>query len=127
MAKKRDADADAVLVAATLEGMSRGQSLREIAKAKRVPLTTLWRVVSAADPEQYARARERQADSHADRALELAELTAAGEVDPQAARVAIDTLKWRAGRLAPKNWGDRQTVEHGGAVQFRVEYTEADE
>ena len=37
----------------------------------------------------------------------------AEEVNPNAARVAIDALKWTASRLLPKRYGDRLDVQHG--------------
>ena len=62
----------------------------------------------------YARAKLEQADVYAEQVLDIARQTHA---DPdithervQAARTAIDALKWTAGRLRPSKWGDRVTV-----------------
>jgi hypothetical protein len=33
-------------------------------------------------------------------------------LDPQRARAAIDALKWQAGKLAPKVYGDKTEVTH---------------
>lgn len=37
-------------------------------------------------------------------------------VDAQAQRVLVDTLKWRLSKRLPKDFGDRQHVEHSGNV-----------
>jgi hypothetical protein len=61
----------------------------------------------------YARARLDQADSYAELALEVADNAEPGKAD--AARLMVDTLKWTAGRMAPKRWGDRVAHEVTGA------------
>lgn len=68
----------------------------------------------AAFLRQYAHAREAQADTDADEVGDIGRKTLAGEYDPQAARVAIDALKWSAGKRAPKKYGERVTQEHTG-------------
>ncbi len=55
---------------------------------------------------QYARAREDQAETLFDEALDIAR----EHDDPAKARVMIDTLKWAAGKLKPKKFGDK--IEH---------------
>ena len=63
---------------------------------------------------RYARARECQADVMDEKILEVADActseTAAGD------RVKIDAYKWRASKLAPKRYGDRQEVNHSGGM-----------
>lgn len=59
--------------------------------------------------EKYAHAREVQAD-----VMDAEILKVAREVtneDAQAARVKIDAFKWRASKLAPKKYGDRQEID----------------
>ena len=60
--------------------------------------------------EMIRAAREDQADTHADRIIEIAYETLAGVHKPEAARVAIDALKWIAAKMKPKVYGER--VEH---------------
>lgn len=60
--------------------------------------------------EQYARAKEDSGDADADKIEEIAEKTLSGEIDPKAARVAIDAYKWTAGKKRPKVYGDRLAV-----------------
>lgn len=62
--------------------------------------------------DQYARAREDQADTIADEVIEIADT----EDDPQKARVRVDARKWAAARMSPRKWGDRQQVEHSGQL-----------
>lgn len=68
--------------------------------------------------DQYARAREEQADFHVDEMIEIADTTD----DPQKARLQIDARKWKASKLAPKKYGDVVTNKHtgpeGGAVEI---------
>jgi hypothetical protein len=85
---------------------------------------------------KYARAREAQADWHADEIIELADLPRIGQkVTTKAngdeevvtgdmverARLQIDARKWYAAKLSPKKYGDKVTQEvtgkDGGAVQ----------
>ena len=100
---------DPVLLA--LERIGNGASVRDAAKAARMPLTTLFdRLASPAHAEQYARARESQAEVHADRIASLADDVLAGTYDAQSGRVAIDALKWVASKLKPKVYGDRIEV-----------------
>jgi hypothetical protein len=65
--------------------------------------------------EQYARAREAQAEFIAEDAFELADsMLGAGREDNaavQAARLAVDTRKWFLARMSPRVYGDRQRVE----------------
>lgn len=64
--------------------------------------------------EQYTRAREDQGEADADRVGDLADKVARGLLDPAAGRVAIDALKWSAGKRLPKKYGDRIDLNHGG-------------
>ena len=53
-----------------------------------------------------------QADALADEMLK--EARGATEKNAQAKRLLVDTLKWRAGKLKPKVYGERIGLEHGG-------------
>lgn len=81
----------------------------------------------AAFREQYARAREAQADVLADESIEIAddatndwmEVNAADEKGEkyrlngehvQRSRLRVDTRKWFASKLAPKKYGDKLAV-----------------
>ncbi len=60
--------------------------------------------------EQYARAREAQADALFNDILDIVDQAE----DPQIARLRMDARKWMAGKLRPKVYGDK--VELGGKV-----------
>ena len=67
-------------------------------------------------------ARQASADLFAERILELAEEVVAGKLDPAAARVAIDALKWTASKLKPKRYGDTQRLvgDDGGDIEIKI-------
>jgi len=73
--------------------------------------------------DEYARAMERRADNHADRIEALAAKVEAGEIDPNAARVAIDARKWTASKLRPKRYGDR--IQHEGDMKLEITLVDA--
>lgn len=99
--------------------ISLGESLRAICEDDHLPTErTVHRWLNndaerfASFRQQYAHAREIQADTDADAIGDIGRKTLTGEYDPQAARVAIDALKWSAGKRAPKKYGDK--VQLGG-------------
>ena len=61
--------------------------------------------------EHYARAREDQADTYADKLMQITDDVLAGRVDPHAARVAMDAIKWTASKLKPKSYGERTQID----------------
>jgi hypothetical protein len=68
--------------------------------------------------QKYARARDRQADRHADETVVIADECE----DPVKARLQIDTRKWKAGQLAPKKYGSKVTTAiEGGDKPVQVE------
>jgi hypothetical protein len=62
--------------------------------------------------DQYHASREAAGYAHADEALELRNLLYNGEIEPNAAKVILDSLKWGAERMAPKKHNSRQEVDH---------------
>ena len=64
----------------------------------------------------YARAKDDSADADADKVAAICEDVLIGTVEPQAARVAIDALKWMAGKKRPRKYGDRIHTEHSGHI-----------
>ena len=46
------------------------------------------------------------------------------EVNPNAARVALDALKWTAARMQPKRYGDRVDTHLSGDIQVTVDKVE---
>jgi hypothetical protein len=95
------------------ERLAAGETLTAICKDKRMPAATSvrrWVLDNDDFAEMHVRARKMQAESYADKILDIKDKVEAGEMDPQAARVAIDALKWIAAKLLPAVYGDR--VEH---------------
>lgn len=111
--------------------IAKGNSLRAICSSKdaefdKLPSErTVYRWLE--DPEndafrqQYARAREAQADGKFEQAWEIAQTATAENV--QVARLQIDTIKWQTGKLAPKKYGDKLTLNgegEGGAINVII-------
>ena len=73
-----------------------------------------WTAIASDEwSQEYARAIERRGLSLAERMHDIAEETVRGDVDPAAARVAIDAFKWTSARMAPRKLGDRIDVTSG--------------
>jgi len=98
------------------------RSLSAWVRAKGFRWHTVWWWIKASQErlEAYDRACDTRATVMFERVLEVAseepERTAAGSVDPGSVadkRLRVDTLKWAAGRLAPKRFGDK--LQLGGA------------
>jgi hypothetical protein len=106
-----------------------GESLRLICKDPRMPdRSTVFRWLASKREfrDQYARAREAQADILFDEILEIADNTngdvievkqadgstmvRANHANVHRARLQVDARKWVASKLAPKKYGDHATV-----------------
>lgn len=101
--------------AAVCELITSGKSLREICEPDDMPdRATVNRWLSE-DPDfcnQYARAREQQADFYADEIIEIAD----SEKDAAKARNRIDARKWKASKLNAKKYGDKLDLNHSGSI-----------
>ena len=115
--------------------LSEGLSLRQILKADTtgaLPAQSTvyeWLLRFPLFAEQYARAREEQADTNADEILEIADEHPPEYTDEkgrtsldmtyiQWQKNRIEARKWTAAKLRPKKYGDRMAVEgvEGGAA-----------
>lgn len=122
--------------AAILERLANGESLRSICTDEAMPgMSTVFRfladVQNGAFREQYARAREAQADALVDDMLEIADdarndwMERRGDDGTdsyqlngehiQRSKLRIDARKWMATKLAPKKYGEKITQEVTGA------------
>lgn len=63
----------------------------------------------------HARARQEQAHTLADEALDIARSRSAHMTEAQDKRTHIDTIKWRCAKLHPRTYGDKQMMELTGA------------
>ena len=87
-----------------------GTSLAEICRDDAMPQYRTvygWLTKNEQFSQDYARAREEQADADADAIGDMAAQVRAGLLDPAAARVAIDAYKWSAGKRQSQKYGDK--------------------
>ena len=95
-----------------------GESLRSMCLEDRMPSKTTvfkWLIDNASFSDQYARARETQADTLFDDILHIAD-AARLKTDSDAlnhAKVRIDARKWMAGKLRPKKYGEKLSLTDG--------------
>ncbi|WP_412474605.1 terminase small subunit protein [Rhizobium sp. WW22] len=131
------------------ERLAEGNSLRSICEADEMPSkTTVFRWLNAYPDfrDQYARAREVQADTLFDDILDIADdgqndwmekRNADGEnigwmENGEALRrsqLRIEARKWMAGKLRPKVYGDKLDIDLNSKVNFVINakpMTEAD-
>lgn len=106
--------------------VAEGQNLHVIGKLDGFP--PRWRIYEwfKEQPDfadNYARAREDRADWRASKIDEVVAQMLNAEVEPNAARVAIDAHKWQAGKEKPKTYGDKQTVEQSGPDGGPIQHT----
>ncbi|MCJ8336346.1 MAG: terminase small subunit protein [Epibacterium sp.] len=95
--------------------LSDGESLRKICSDDDMPnkgSVFKWLASDEKLSDQYARAREVQADALFDDCLDIAD--GVSPEDVQKARLRIDTRKWMAGKLRPKKYGDKVQQELSG-------------
>lgn len=78
-----------------------------------------WLAADKQFSHDYARARESQADADADSIGHIAAQVLAGMVDPTAARVAIDALKWTAAKRKPLVYGDSQRIDLTASIETK--------
>lgn len=102
------------LVDKICELIANGMSLRAVCSQEGMPsafTVCKWLSENEEFSKQYARAREEQADSFADEIIDIADSVApeAGEVAK--AKLQIDARKWKASKMAPKKYGDKQEID----------------
>jgi hypothetical protein len=116
----RPTDYSPELTARICERLAIGESLRSICRDDEMPSMAsifLWLGKHPEFSEQYTRAREAQAEAHADRIVEIAD---DDTLDPNHKRIMVDARKWVASKLKPKRYGDKAEVEHSGNVGLTV-------
>lgn len=119
------------LADAICEKLADGKSLRTICSTAAMPSRSTvfrWLAENDAFRDQYARAREDQADTLADEIVSIADKAmvgekvkrnAAGEIIERVtgdmverSKLRIDARKWVAAKLKPKKYGDRLALDH---------------
>lgn len=110
-----------------------GESVRTICESEEIPhISTVmrWLAVNKEFREQYARAKELQAEYFAEEILDISddgtndwmtrenkdgsEYEVVNSEVLQRSRLRVDTRKWLMGKLAPKKYGDSATLKVGG-------------
>jgi hypothetical protein len=101
-----------------------GVSIGEVCRRKDFPAESTVYLHMANDEtfrSLIARAREAQQEREADKTVELADK--ATPENWQVVKLRIWARQWRAAKLAPKKYGEKQTLEHsgpdGGAIETR--------
>jgi hypothetical protein len=108
-------------MALVCDEIAKGKSLREICAPDDMPAPSticLWLKESIDFAEQYAHAREQQAELYADEIIEIADKAKPDDV--QVARLQVDARKWKASKLAPKKYGDKLDLNHSGGVKVET-------
>lgn len=98
---------------AICERLMDGESLKRICEDAKMPSRVTvfkWIRESEEFANNYARAREEQAESYADEITQIADC--AKPEDAAVARLQIDARKWVASKLKPKRYGDK--ITHAG-------------
>ena len=111
-----------------LDRIATGESLRSICRSKHMPgKSEVFRVLAVDEVlrDQYARAREQQADAIFDEILDIADQSTPETV--QQARLQIDARKWMAGKLRPKKYGDKLELsgDPGAPIKHEISADEA--
>lgn len=117
-----DEKADAIC-----ERIVAGESMRAICADPDMPaISTVfrWLSLNTQFSEQYARAKEEQAEAFADEIVRIADKDVPDEdtaVLTARDRLRVDARKWVASKLKPKKYGDKVQTELTGANGGPVE------
>ncbi len=91
-----------------------GMSARAVGKMKDMPSYESFHYLKSRDAEidrRYHEAMESRATAIDDEIDDVIKAVATGEMDYNAGRLAVDTMKWRMTKLYPRFYGDNQRVE----------------
>jgi len=103
-----------------IENISIGQSLKSILDDENNAMpdrTTVYTWLNSEHDDydnaffnNYARARQDQADFYADEIIDISDT----EADPNKARVRIDARKWKAGKMKPSVYSEKLDITTKG-------------
>jgi hypothetical protein len=98
------------------EEIAKGKSLSAVCRDNLIVQSSVYSQLSkdAEFAERYARARERQADFYADEVIELADSCSGSLEDSNRTRLQIDARKWACGKLHPRKYSEKASVEVTG-------------
>ncbi len=94
--------------------------LRELGSVSKAQFYR-WMAENPQLRDNYARAREAQADADADAIADIRTEMLKGNLTPEQARVAIDSLKWSAGKRKPKVYGDKVMSEVDMTLRISID------
>lgn len=97
-----------------LDLVASGMSARKACMRDDMPsYVTMWKWLKDDDDfrSKYQVATELRAQGIDDQIDDTIAEMRSGEIDPQTARVIVDTYKWRAAKLYPKLYGDNQKID----------------
>jgi hypothetical protein len=97
------------------EQIASGKSIRTICAPDDMPaISTIyrWLRVHPLFSEQYAKAKEDQADAMVEEMLDIADDT---DEDVKRSRLKVDTRKWLASKFKAKKFGDSAMIKHADA------------
>ena len=95
--------------------------LKEVCRIANIPtMATVYRWLSERVEfrDQYAMAREAQADWYADEIVSIADDTRDCPEDINSAKLRIDARKWKANKMSPKKYGDKHEVDINGSISL---------
>ncbi|WP_088347759.1 MULTISPECIES: ubiquitin carboxyl-hydrolase [Rhodomicrobium] len=72
--------------------------------------------------DNYVRAREHRADARQDYIDEVLRDAQNGIIDPQVARLIVDTEKWQMGKEKPKSYGDKVALTDADGGKLVIEF-----
>lgn len=140
MAGGRPSDYTQAIADEICERLSDGDSLREICRTERMPKKATvfrWLANNKEFRDQYAIARDEQAEAFADEIVAIADEECTmvkhgdGKEDKEVEvvfdstavarnRLRIDARKWVAAKLKPKKYGEKIEHEHNGNVTLTL-------
>ena len=114
------------------ERIAEGEGLRRIVLDEGMPSEKTvyrWLRENGDFRQQYACAREDQAEHFLDEIMDIADDASRDTVDTdngevantewiQRARLRVDARKWAMSKLAPKKYGDKIGIEHSGQIEL---------
>jgi hypothetical protein len=91
-----------------------GMSARQVGRMDDMPSYESFHILKSRDAEidrRYHEAMESRATAIDDEIDDVIKAVATGEMDYNAGKLAVDTMKWRMTKLYPRFYGDNQRVE----------------
>lgn len=103
-----------------LDGIEKGQSLREILEPEGMPsLGTWFRWLSEKEDlrDKYRARKEAQLEAFGEQLIEMSDKALGLPSEGVAAvKLAVNTRQWVLSKLLPKKYGDKLGVDHSGSI-----------